>query len=128
MKSLFNNARPDPVLAILFLAAFMFLSDIGRDTYDFRYADTFLVIPSWLPALVLGVHWLIYKAVSNRIYSIALVWVHYSLLLICYLLLFTGKPLISQMVTSLIFLLLLTGLIIFLVNISMAIMRKSKAA
>jgi hypothetical protein len=128
MKSFFSKTKPDPVLAILFLAVFMFLSEIGRDTYDFHYGDTFLVIPSWLPALVLGVHWLIYKAVSNWSYSSALVWVHYSLLLICYLLLFTGKPLISQMATSLIFLLLLTGLVIFLFNITLGIRRKSKTA
>lgn len=128
MKGFFNNTRPDPVMAILFLAAFMFLSDMGRDSYDFHIADTFYLIPTWVPALVMGFHWLIYKAVGPWIYSNVLIWIHYILLVISYLLLFTWKPVINGQAISLIFPLLLAGLILFLVNIFMGIRKNAKAA
>lgn len=125
---MFKNKKPDPVLAILFLAIFMFLTDMGRSSYDFHIGDTYFVIPFWVPSLVLGFHWLIYKATFYWHYSITLVWVHYVMLGIAYLLLYTGKPIVKSMATSSIILLLSVGLVIFLINIGMGGIRKKKAA
>jgi hypothetical protein len=125
---MFKNKKPDPVLAILFLAIFMFLTDMGRSSYDFHIHDIYFVIPFWVPSLVLGFHWLIYKATFHWHYSIILVWVHYVMLGIAYLLLYTGKPIVKGTATSSIILLLSAGLIIFLINITLGGLRKSKAA
>jgi hypothetical protein len=124
---MFKNKKPDPVLGILFLAIFMFLTDIGRSSYDFHIRDTYYIIPFWVPSLMMGFHWLIYKATFHWNYSITLVWVHYIMLGIAYLLLFTGKPIIKSAATSSIILLLAAGMIIFLINIAMGGIRKSKA-
>lgn len=125
---MFKNKKPDPVLAILFLAIFMFLTDMGRSSYDFHIYDTYFVIPFWVPSLVLGFHWLIYKATIHWQYSPVLVWLHYVMLGIAYLLLYTGKPIVKSTATSSIILLLSAGLIIFLINITLGGIRKSKAA
>ena len=125
---MFKNKKPDPVLAILFLAIFIFLTDMGRSSYDFHIRDTYFEIPFWVPSLVLGFHWLIYKATIPWHYSTVLVWVHYIMLGIAYLLLFTGKPIIKSTATSSIILLLSAGLIIFLINITMGSLSRSKAA
>ena len=125
---MFKNKKPDPVLGILFLAIFMFLTDMGRSSYDFHIRDTYYIIPFWVPSLMMGFHWLIYKATMQWYYSITLVWVHYVMLGIAYLLLFTGKPIIKSTAISSIVLLVTAGMIIFLINITMGGIRKSKAA
>lgn len=116
-KNFFGTGGPDPVMAILLLAVFMLLSGIGGDTYTFQYSDLFMVIPAWLPAIVLGFHWLIYKASRHLLYKNSLIWLHYALLAVAYVLLYIGKPVVAHMATFYVMVLLMLGFLVFTLNI-----------
>ncbi len=120
--------RTDPVFAILLLSIFMFLADLGREAYHFHIRDTYYEFPAWFPALVMGFHWLIYKASRNWLYSTGLIWMHYVMLVISYLLIVSERKLFGQHGSSYMLLLLIIGMVVFFINVVLGIIRKARVA